>query len=79
MIGVEKMKQYSNILDRPLSKGKQEVFSLSFSLAHHFLWIRYASNYFNFELNGCDLLDLCVLSTGKFWGRSKLHTQLTLI
>ncbi|KAG8367571.1 hypothetical protein BUALT_Bualt16G0085700 [Buddleja alternifolia] len=25
MIGVGKMKQYSNVLDRPLSKGKQEV------------------------------------------------------
>ncbi|KAK9905298.1 hypothetical protein M0R45_000302 [Rubus argutus] len=69
MIGVEKMKQYSNILDRPLSKGKPEVFSLSFSLAHHFLSIPYASNYFNSELNGCNLLDPCVLSTGKFWGR----------
>lgn len=38
MIGVGKMKQYSNVLDRPLSKGKQEVFSLflfsSFTFFH---------------------------------------------
>lgn len=25
MIGVGKVKQYSNVLDKPLSKGKQEV------------------------------------------------------
>ncbi|KAK4360107.1 hypothetical protein RND71_022336 [Anisodus tanguticus] len=28
MIGVGKMKQYTNVLDRPLSKGKQEVHTL---------------------------------------------------
>lgn len=28
MIGVGKIKQYSNVLDKPLSKGKQEVLSL---------------------------------------------------
>ncbi|KAI3423730.1 uncharacterized protein J3R85_010724 [Psidium guajava] len=35
MVGVGKIKQYSNVLDKPLSKGKQEVslsaFSFSFS------------------------------------------------
>lgn len=27
MIGVGKIKQYTNVLDRPLSKGKQEVYA----------------------------------------------------
>lgn len=31
MIGVGKIKQYSNVLDKPLSKGKQEVLDLLFS------------------------------------------------
>ncbi|XP_011017999.1 PREDICTED: trafficking protein particle complex subunit 5 isoform X3 [Populus euphratica] len=31
MIGVGKIKQYSNVLDKPLSKGKQEVSSSAFA------------------------------------------------
>ncbi|CAM8977271.1 unnamed protein product [Rhodiola kirilowii] len=32
MIGVEKNKQYANVLDKPLSKGKQEVSLSAFAL-----------------------------------------------
>jgi hypothetical protein len=35
MIGVGKIKQYSNVLEKPLSKGKQEVtFLFEFSISN---------------------------------------------
>lgn len=33
MIGVGKAKQYANVLDKPLSRGRQEVLSLSLEIS----------------------------------------------
>ena len=51
MIGVGKIKQYSNVLDKPLSKGKQEV-SLSLSLPNFARFCLFNSeNEANFEFH----------------------------
>ena len=38
MIGAGKIKQYANVLDKPLSRGRQEVFLLLSLSKHHFLF-----------------------------------------
>ena len=51
MIGVGKIKQYSNVLDKPLSKGKQEV-SLSLSnFALLFIYLINSENGANLEFH----------------------------